>query len=217
MRLAAAAMLALAALSFALLWFLRGGGENPARLIEADVDEVRFAYPPAYARDAASRDGGAIERLALLAAFPGFAPYAPAKPAAAAPAGPVFITIRPRDDGLDPAERPGQLYAHFLQGDAAAGPGGLVIRRFEPGSLYELERLYVAPPEGRSFFARCLETAATEEADCLWLFRDGRLDVEVRFAPALLEHWPALASGARGFFAALKSGRFAKGAPQQRR
>jgi hypothetical protein len=107
-----------------------------------------------------------------------------------------------KDDGVDPADRPMQLYARFLEAETVAGPGGLVMRRFEQGSPYDLEQLYVAPPDGRDFFARCPKPASAGAALtelCFFVFRVDGLDVELRFAPALLDNWDALNEGARAF------------------
>jgi hypothetical protein len=120
----------------------------------------------------------------------------------------VLITITPKDDSLEPADRPAKLYARFLEGETEAGPGGLVLRRFETGSPYDLELLYVGPPDGRGFFARCpkgQDTSAVAPDMCLSLFRDRSLDVELRFAPQLLPQWEALFDGARGFLGRIRS------------
>ena len=88
------------------------------------------------------------------------------------------------------------------------GPEGLILRRFEQGSPYDLEELYIAPPDGRTFFARCLKPSEADAAArdfCLFLFREDDLDVELRFAPALLEHWEALTEGAHAFLARIRA------------
>ena len=126
----------------------------------------------------------------------------------------VFLTVSAKDEILDPAERPMQLYARFLQAETISGPGGLVARQFEKGSPYDLEQLYVAPPDGKDFFARCpnVEGAAAPGDSCISMFRVDGLDVELRFAPELLENWDALNTGARGFISQIR----AKGAEQRR-
>jgi hypothetical protein len=192
--------------------------ENSAPIVKAEIAGVRFAYPVALARDEPTRAGGTGDRLAFVASFPGFVPLRPMTtplgPAAQAQARntTVFLTVGLKDDGLDPAERPNQLYARFLQGDAQTGPGGLVTRQFEVDSPYELEQLYVAPPDGHSFFARCpkpeTETPVPDR-NCLWLFREGPFDIELRFDPALLPHWRALAEGAKSFVLGIKPDRAA--------
>ena len=186
--------------------------EASTQAIEAEVAGAHFAYAPALARDDATAAGGAQERLAFVVHFPDFGP-APRleKPqdAAKARAERVLVTVATKDDSPNPADRPSQLYARFLESEASVGPEGLVMRRFEQGSPYDLEQLYIAPPDGRDFFARCpkaVEENGAGEEFCLFVFRDGSIDVELRFAPALLEQWPALAEGARGFVARIKTG-----------
>jgi hypothetical protein len=83
------------------------------------------------------------------------------------------------------------------------------MRRFEPGSPYELELLYLAPPEGRDFFARCPRRDAgfLGSAPCLWALRWKNLDVEARFSAALLRDWEELARGLRAFLASIDADR----------
>lgn len=179
---------------------------QPRAIVAASVDGARFSYPFAFARDGATRMGGAQERLAFVTRFPDFAPPSPgADPMHRAAPAPdpteVFIIVAPRDDAIDPAERPSKLYARFLESDVFAAPGGLMLRRFEAGSPYELEQLYLAPPDGARFFARCpkREAGFMGAAPCLWALRRGALDVEVRFSPSLLEHWSRIVEGTQGF------------------
>lgn len=182
----------------------------PETRVEAELGGVRFSYRAAFARDGATRSGGVLDRLALIAVFPEFAPMAEG----AAPVSTerdrklIFVTLTPQDEAMEPSDRPARLYARFLESGASSGPGGLVMRRFERGSPYELEQLYVAPPDGRAFFARCPRrnvAGPLGPASCLWLFRWKSLDVELRFAPALLEHWDLLVDGARDFLRAVES------------
>jgi hypothetical protein len=181
---------------------------EPPATVAASVDGVRFSYPFAHARDGATRMGGAQERLAFVIRFPDFStPRAPAGADAERGAAPepdptdIFIVVAPKDEAIDPAERPSKLYARFLESDVFSAPGGLMLRRFETDSPYELEQLYLAPPDGAVFFARCpkREAGFMGAAPCLWALRRGPLDVEVRFSPTLLEHWSRLAEGVQAF------------------
>jgi hypothetical protein len=208
MRFLLASVALLVCLAAGAYGMLRWRADDPGKIIEADLADAHFVFPAAYARDEATTAGGFTDRLAFAAIFPDFSPRrlgfkAPA-PSTLAVRGQntVFVTISLKEDAIDPMDRPTNLYARFLEGDAWTGPGGLVMRRFEQGSPYDLEQLYIAPPDGRGFFARCPKPqapgAAPEDA-CLSVFRTGALDVELRFAPALLEHWEALVDGARAF------------------
>jgi len=157
MRLFLALLALLACLGAGAYGLLRAGGDSPAAPIEASIADAHFVFASAHARDEATAAGGFADRLAFVAVFPDFAPPARAAKAQSSEAltslarNHVFITVSLKDDGVDPADRPMQLYARFLEAETIAGPGGLVMRRFEQGSPYDLEQLYVAPPDGRDF------------------------------------------------------------------
>lgn len=196
-------LLLCAGLTYLAVGLLNAGA--PKATVEASIGDAQFAFASDLARDEETAAGGLADRLALVATFPDFAPR-PARPAPAKDKSRrpelVFVTITPKDDAIDPAERPDRLYARFLEAEAFEGPGGLVLRRFEKDSPYGLEQIYMAPPDGRAFFARCpspQDSGAETDEPCLFLFRDGGLDIELRFAPALLEHWEVLNDGARAF------------------
>jgi hypothetical protein len=214
MRLFLACLALLACLGLGAYGLLRAGADLPAATVEANIGDTRFAFAPAYARDEATAAGGFQDRLAFVAVIPDFSP--PPRPARAlAPKAlterardNVFITVSSKDDGVDPADRPMQLYARFLEAETASGPGGLVMRRFEQGSPYDLEQLYVAPPDGRDFFARCPKPASDDLASaelCFFVFRVDGLDVELRFPPAQLENWETLNEGARAFLGRVRA------------
>jgi len=197
------ALLLCAGLTYLAVALLGAGA--PKAMVDASIGAAQFAFAADLARDEETAAGGLADRLAFVATFPDFAPR-PARPAPAKgksrPPELVFVTITPKDDAIDPAERPDRLYARFLEAEAFVGPGGLVLRRFEPDSPYGLEQIYMAPPDGRGFFARCpkpAEDGGETQEPCLFLFRDGGLDVELRFSTALLEQWEALNDGAHAF------------------
>lgn len=203
-------LVALAGGAYAL--FYRGGPDPASDIVQAEIAGVRFSFPSGYARDESTAVGGFTDRLAFVAAFPDFSLLskdgAAARETSTNSARPkLFVTVSAKDDSVDPATRPSRLYARFLEPEAEAGPAGLVLRRFEKGSPYDFEELYLAPPDGREFFARCpkgpLEQGAPGEA-CLFVFRAEGLDAELRFPPSLLEHWEILNEGARNFVARLR-------------
>jgi hypothetical protein len=198
MRLLIAAALLLILSAAGAGWFFLSREEAPDRIVLAEIGNAKFAYARAYARDEATSAGGMADRLSFVVSFPSFKP-APAKDRASQS---VTLTLTHKDDGLDPSERPEKLYARFLTPETLEGPGGLVLRRFEQGSPYDSEELLISPPDGRSFFARCPkpQSGAPGEA-CLSLFRDGALDVELRYPAALLEHWDTLYEGAHALLA----------------
>ena len=196
MRLIIAFLLFAALVAAGAGFLLLSRGDAPEALVQAELVGVKFSYARAYARDEGTGAGGLADRLSFVALFPSFTPL-PSKNSGAAQA--VTLTVTPKDDSLDPAERPAKLYARFLTAETHEGPGGLISRNFEPSSPYDLEQLFIAPPDGRTFFARCPKTQQGAPSEgCLSMFRQGAVDVELRYPAALLDHWLALVNGAHG-------------------
>lgn len=149
------------------------------------------------------RDGGAVNRLDLALAWPDFRA---AGGASAVGKDVVFVAIedaapaiKSKDD-IDPAVRPVELYAKFLDPDAQEAPAGLILRRFRKGTPYEGEELYVSTPDERVFSARCPTISAVGASInemCLWQTRLNGLEVQTRFHPQMLANWQNLASGVR--------------------
>ena len=189
------------ALGAGLIWLRLADDPLAGPPRETWIGETRLAVPPAYARLPIGRAGGVQEQLALAATFPGFeAPRDGAPPL-------VFLTLAASDRTVDPADRPATLYARFLEEERVERPDGLLMRRFQAGSPYEFEDLYIAPPEGRAFAARC--TRPREKPDglaetCLTDLRIGALDAQLRYAPDLLPQWDALMTGARALIEGMK-------------
>lgn len=150
-------------------------------------------------RDNELRDGGAVNRLDLALTWPEFRP-------AGMNIGQsghelVFVAIEDaapktrNQDDVDPADRPSQLYARFLEQDTTTTAEGLVSRRFKANSPYNGEELFVATPDERAFAARCPLAAAsmaTPEERCLWQIRANGLDVHIRFSRRVLAGWSLL-------------------------
>lgn len=175
-----------------------GGKTVPYQLTaQAMLGPVRLTYPAAMARAGDGRKGGALDTLDLMATLPDFrAPVAP-RPGLLQPAL-IFIALRPQEATLDPAERPVQLYAPFLSPEIRSEAGGLQMRRFGPGSPYGRENLYIVPPEGRAFSARCSRPADPPDGlpeTCISDMRLKGLDVQVRFSPAQLPEWESIQAG----------------------
>ncbi|MEK4035661.1 hypothetical protein WOC76_05175 [Methylocystis sp. IM3] len=168
----------------------------PDTLVHAKVGGVSLAYARAYARDDATAAGGLTDRLGFVVSFPDFSPLPMDR--RSQPRSSITMVLTTKEDGPEPQDRLTKVYTHFLTPDTLVGPGGLVRRRFEAGSPYDLEELFVAAPDGRNFFARCLKRETrTPGEDCFSVFRDGALDVELRYPASLLEQWDALYDGSR--------------------
>lgn len=161
----------------------------------------KLAIDKAMIRSADLREGGAVNRLDLVLIWPTLAGGAANMGPADAP-NLIFValedaTARARSpDDIDPAGRPVELYARFLEIDAATGPGGLVQRPFRKASPYEGEQLFVSSPDERLFSARCPQDLASQD-HCLWQTRLDNLDLIVRFRPQHLAEWRHLSGAIR--------------------
>ncbi len=171
--------------------------------VPVTINNLRLAVPMDFFRGGAPSRTGTSERIDLLAVFPemsaaGIPPATTTALTAQDPRRLVFIAILRGDGVLDPSERPHELYGRFLEPDTWQNPGGLLLRRFEAGSPYEDEELFIAPPDGRVFAARCRKPGKSTESigeSCLWRFRQAGADVQVRFSVDLLPQWELMAMG----------------------
>ncbi len=197
MRLAVALALLVVSLAVGTALLMLAGEPPPQAMVQAELAGATFNYARAYARDGATGAGGFADRLSFIAAFPAFSPLA-GKDRGVVPT--MTVTLTPTEERLDPAERPAKLYARFLTPETFEGPGGLILRRFERNSPYDSEELFIAPPDGRRFFARCPKAASGAPGEaCISVFRHGPFDVELRYMPNLLGEWETLYDLARAF------------------
>ncbi len=204
MRRASPIILATAAImAAAASFFFLPPSDPPDRVVRAEIAGVKLSFARAYARDGATAAGGVSDRLIFIASFPEFSPVSETDRGGSQV---VTLTLTPRDEGLDPQERPSKLYARFLTPETFTGPGGLVLRRFEAGSPYQSEELFIAPPDGRAFFARCpAPQTGTLGESCLSVFRMGPIDVELRYPASLLEQWDTLDEGRRSLLSQMRA------------
>lgn len=176
-----------------------------ARMVEVTVGPSRLRLDPAYLRRQEDRDGGRMSELTLAASFDSFRPAPPIGPLRPGmmQADPdlIVMTVRPADPALAPADRTAKLYARFLESDTWSNPGGLVMRRFTRNSPYASEELYIAPPDGRRFAARCIRPIQPHDGlpdTCIAQTRVENLDIDIRFPPDLLVDWDRLLRGVQG-------------------
>jgi hypothetical protein len=208
LSLLAAAVLAGGA--YAVFASSRAAHDEP-HIVGATVGQAKFAMlsrflPPS------SRHDGPTTALEAAVFFPGLAPAGDFDDVTAKTdldrrlAETVFIVVRPPDASLDPADRMARLYERFLEDDAWSHPGGLIARAFADDSPFRGDELYFTAPEGREFAARCSKPDPTAKTPntCLAEMRMGDVDVEIRFAAALLSEWRTLREGARGLIAAAR-------------
>jgi hypothetical protein len=183
---------------FGLFRLLHSGSAEQAENVEVDVGTVRLHVDRALIRFDEQRHGGRQDRLDLAVLHPNFRPAGKLDEVVAAPADladkMLFLSLTPMEGALDPADSPVKLYARFLTKDSLSGPGGLIKRRFETNSPFANEDLYLAPPEGRSFAARCEHrpSQAPLPETCRHEFWLNGIAVAMRFSPQALPQWEAM-------------------------
>jgi hypothetical protein len=107
----------------------------------------------------------------------------------------VFVTS---DESLAPSERVKMLYARFLSSDAAPAAGGLIRRQFRSGTPYEGETLFLSPPEGRAFAARCPNSEIPGiTATCSAEIRHAGFDIQIQLAQRDLALWERIVARVR--------------------
>ncbi len=173
--------------------------------VEIQLGKVRLVILPAYIRTVDQRRNGEFPELELAVSardFRAAGPPGKLRPGMEdASSGVIYLTLREQENSIEPADRPGRLYVRFLEPRQWSHPGGLVMRRFEPGSPFAGEDLYMAPPEGRLFAARCMRPQQPPDGlpnTCIGEIRQQGLDVRLRFSPELLSEWEHITAGVRG-------------------
>ncbi len=201
----AASALALCFVFAAIGYLALAPDETSDRRVETYIGDVRLTIPSAYFRFEHALSGGKLPEIDLAADAKTFRPAKLLRKFRTDGPDPlaqtVFLTIMPPEGKLQPAERTTRLYGRFLQADGWSHPGGLIMRRFVDGSPYEHEDLYMAPPEGRVFAARCTRPRKTPDGlpnTCIAEVRIDGVDVRARFSPDLLSEWEHLLAGIRG-------------------
>jgi hypothetical protein len=201
-------LLAAAAAMSGGIWMTgRDGAPETLRILHLKGQPL--AVPSSWLRDGRLADGATIERLDLVI------PFAEERTVETEP--PLQVTrstgtillmaLTPADAAPEGAERPRLLYSRFLTGDVWTNPGGLVMRRFQDNSPYQGEDLYVAPPDGRTFAARCSRPEAPSASPaglCLWEFRQGGIDAAISFEPGHLTRWEDIRDTARATLSAMQ-------------
>jgi hypothetical protein len=158
-------------------------------------------FPADYVRSVDPADPDRIEIVALAPDFtPGAAdPRRLPAPGETDPQGraQVFLSITParRDESRAARTSPADHYGPWLAAEAQVTQGGLLRRRFADNSPFSGADLYLAPPDGEEFSARCerpkipsdgLPTVCTSE------FKVANLAVEARYDPVWLRDWRRL-------------------------
>ncbi len=168
------------------------------------IGSATLDVPRLWLRPRMPHTGGAVSRLDLGLPWPAEPPsgarvQADRKQQPHALEQIILVSIMSADSNGDPADRPVTLQERFLTPEVTKAPNGLILRRFRAGALHGGEMLYLSPPDGRGFSARCpvAREAATIPEACVADMWIAGLDVQLRFSPGRLEAWERLAGGAR--------------------
>ncbi|WP_150286897.1 hypothetical protein [Rhabdaerophilum calidifontis] len=158
-----------------------------------------LAVPRELMRDRAQMAGGRLDRLDLVVGIADFAapPPSPARSGAHGPQpGRLAIVVRPAGPEPDAATLFQNVHARFLAREAWSNPGGLVMRRFRPGTPYEDRELYLGAGGHGIFVALCPRESLDDAEPCRATLRQDGLEIELRFAPADLPEWRRITAGA---------------------
>jgi hypothetical protein len=185
------------------LYTLMGTGEDNRKLdlIPVTIEELKLNIPRGYFRSSTPPIESRSERVDLIMLYPDMEITAvtPIKVEdAPQPQLLIFASIQKNDGVIDPSNRVQDIYGRFLESATFDSPGGLLMKRFHADSPYGDEELFIAPPDGRVFAARCRKPEKTDKSigeTCLWRFRQSGADIQIRFSPALLPRWEEMALG----------------------
>lgn len=109
---------------------------------------------------------------------------------AAEPDAQLIVALAAPDRAVAPADRPRLIYARFLSSDASTFGGNLVRRSFRADTPYEGEVLLLAPPEGRSFAARCGKRGdGPITPSCSAELRRNGIDIQLQMAKRDVRYW----------------------------
>jgi hypothetical protein len=187
------------------------GPNAPA--LPVTVAGVAFNVPPAAIRVPIQRQPGAHERIDLAFLWPSLQPpeaaplpNVPTKGLPKAqPFERVFVTIAAARDSLHPDERVKTIYPRYLEADVAAGPEGLSVMAFRPGTPYQGEDLIYDAEAPQNFLVRCSRNSkGPTPGTCLYVRRIGETDVTVRFLRDWLSDWRPVAENIDRLIAKLR-------------
>jgi len=194
--------------------------DTPA--IPITVAGVLFDVPPTAIREAVQRHPGQQERIDLAFDWPSLTPPRAnnksadktalnAENAAAAAAAPenerLFITIAARGAELPARERLRTIYPRYVEAQASAGPGGLAILAFRPGTPYDGEDLIYVGSNPEQFFALCTRAARAVPGTCIHERTLDAADIAFRFPRSWFGDWRDIAGGFDRLIAQLHSPR----------
>jgi hypothetical protein len=180
-----------------------------APAIPVTVAGVLFNVPPAAIRATVQRHPGAHERIDLVFLWPSLAAPPPDGEFVAAPAvtgedgaavmpradDRLFVTIAGLGAVLPPMARLRSIYPRYIEAQATAGPDGLAIVPFRPGTPYEGEDLVYLAEKPEQFSARCSRAVRTVPGTCIQERLLDGAEITARFPRDWLQDWRNMAAG----------------------
>jgi hypothetical protein len=154
------------------------------------------------------RRNGAAERVDLQLHWPTMEGYSRAQRLAFDDTGQaqplIFLQISQSTMSRDMSGRVEPIYRHILTGPPEAGPAGLQLHRFKPGTGFEGEVLLTGEALGGGAYAvRCLipsDAKLASSGDCQRDIHVGEdLSVLYRFSSRLLPDWKQIDAAVRGY------------------
>jgi hypothetical protein len=193
--------------------------ERGAPAMPVTVAGVLFNVPPAAIRVRIQRQPGTHDRLDLVFLWPSLTPPTEGK-AATAPVvtdggdgvalppvdARLFVTIAGLGPVLAPIERLRTIYPRYFAAQATAGPNGLAILPFRPGTPYDGEDLIYSAEQPERFFARCTRPIRSVPGTCIHERSLDATEITLRFPRQWLEDWRDLAAGFDRLLARLHPG-----------
>ncbi|MCB1476682.1 MAG: hypothetical protein H6883_07400 [Rhodobiaceae bacterium] len=102
----------------------------------------------------------------------------------------IYVTITGQIPNLSPAERLQRIYSQLFDGEAIAGPDGLIGRHMRPGQGFDGDVIYYDQNSAGPYVVRCGEDDVKPAPVCQReIVPDPRLAVTYRFAKGLLPEW----------------------------
>ena len=209
MRVAAwtwAAPVAAAIVVALVLWSDENGREQPDfsdEPVAVSVADMAMAIPANALRFVGQRRQGPHGRLDLALAWPDLVGRTSQSDdrfdAPGTSSDVIWVSILPKGEAMDAAERLATIYARLFVGEPFTGPEGLQGRRLSGKAGYEGEEIWFEPGAVHPFVARCYASVPGEPVStCLHDEAIGPVIVTWRFRRGLLDVWPALTDAMRG-------------------
>jgi hypothetical protein len=187
------------------------GLDAPA--LPVTIAGVAFNVPPAAVRVPIQRQPGAHERIDLAFLWPSLmppeSPPLPKVPTKGLPKTQpferIFVTIAAARGALPPDERVKAIYPRYLESEPVAGPEGLSMMSFRPGTPYQGEDLIYDADAPQNFLVRCTRNGpGPTPGMCFKVRRIGDADVTVRFVRDWLADWRPVADNIDKLIAMLR-------------